>query len=76
MNPEPFMADALQLQSFTGVTNDEGMALLEGVQVKTPGLPLGFYRVRIASRSGGSETIRGCEIADDVPSVNQLIFSM
>jgi hypothetical protein len=34
------------------------------------------YRVRIASKTGGSETIRGCEIADDVPSVNQLIFSM
>lgn len=71
--PEAFMGD--DLQSFTGVSNTSGVVNLVGKVEKTPGLPLGFYRITI-KRDGGAETTHGCEIADDVPSVGRMNFSL
>ncbi|MGI9455893.1 MAG: hypothetical protein ACR2NU_04985 [Aeoliella sp.] len=71
--PEPFMGE--NGQSYTGKSDDQGIVRLVGENRETPGLPLGFYKVRI-TRAGGEETHHGCEIADDAPSAGRLIFSL
>lgn len=43
--PEPFMGKGLQ--SYSGTTNDGGACLLEGDEVKIPGIPVGYYQAKI-----------------------------
>ena len=71
---EPFMGS--DFQSFVGKTNERGATEPAGEQAITPGLPTGFYRVRILKPGSNDEIVRGCEIADDVPNANRLTFSL
>ncbi len=77
MELEPFIGE--NLPPYTGVTGEAGVAdvKVEGVEGFAGLLPPGFYRVRLVTAVGSAaEVIRGCELADDIPSSRQFVFSL
>jgi hypothetical protein len=76
--PEPFMGDGFP--TYRGTTDENGMAVVDS-EPMTPGLALGFYRIRITKGDElpakyNTETILGREIADDMPSPNRIVFNL
>jgi hypothetical protein len=72
--PEPFMGE--DLQTYTGVTSDQGRCELIGTEVDLYGIPIGFYKVDIVHQQHGVNAVRGVEVADDVPSINRLEIAL
>jgi hypothetical protein len=72
---EPFMGADLPIYTVTTDQAGAGTPGLLGSDEPVAGIPLGFYRVTIAA-PGQAEVIRGCEVADDSPTSNRLIFSL
>jgi hypothetical protein len=70
--PEPFMGEGKQ--TYEGISTDGGSCYVEGQDVKLPGVPVGFYKVRIVHGPSGVDVTRGCEVADDSPSSNRMAF--
>jgi hypothetical protein len=76
LEPEPFMGE--DLESYVVLTGESGSGvpeIAETGELKT-GLPLGFYRVTITHPNHSDAVVRGCEMADDAPMANRLVFSM
>ncbi len=80
--PEPFMGESYP--TYRGKTDQDGTVVLLS-EPRTPGFPLGFYRVRISKIENGKEvlaekyntnTTLGREIADDTPSPNRISFDL
>jgi hypothetical protein len=69
---EPFMGEGKQ--AYVGTTTANGMCGLVGESVQIPGVPIGFYRVRIVHAASGADVNRGCEVATDLPTANRLAF--
>jgi hypothetical protein len=75
LEPEPFMGEALP--SFSGTSDaDDGTLVPRDANNELPGLPLGFYRVLISQPQRNVDATLGCEIADDAPSVNRMVFKL
>jgi hypothetical protein len=72
--PEPFMGDGLQ--SYAGVTTEQGMCELIGTNVDLYGLPVGYYKVHVVHEGLGVDSIRGSEVADDTPMGNRLEIAL
>ena len=70
--PEPFMGEGKQ--SYLGTTSDNGVCGLKGQQANVPGVPMGFYQVRIVHVASGVDLTRGCEVATDLPTAHSMIF--
>lgn len=71
---EPFMGPDLPEYTMTTDQSGGGPFKLQGTDEIVVGIPLGFYRVTISAPGG--EVVRGCEIADDLPTANRVVFSM
>ena len=74
---EPFMGE--NLAQFTGTTDQRGTMEVRAEGSRAPGglLPPGFYRVLLSpAGESAAKVVRGCEIADDLPSGRQLVFSL
>ncbi len=69
---EPFMGEGKQ--AYRGTTAENGVCGLTGESVELPGVPIGFYRVRITHAAGSADVTRGCEVATDLPTANRLVF--
>lgn len=63
LTPEPFMGE--DLQAYSGTTVEGGGCPLKGEKAQLPGIPIGFYQVRVVDADQGIDEVRGCEIADD-----------
>ncbi len=74
LEPEPFMGEALP--SFSGTSDADGPIVPRDPDNELPGLPLGFYRVLISQPQRNVDATLGCEIADDVPAVNRMVFKV
>jgi hypothetical protein len=61
---EPLMGEGLQ--SYSGMTNEQGMCELIGTKVDLYGVPVGYYTVHITHAGQAIDATRGCEVADDV----------
>jgi hypothetical protein len=72
--PEPFMGEGLQ--SYSGVTTDQGRCELIGTEVDLYGLPVGYYKVDIVQAGHGINATRGVEVADDTPTGNRLEIAL
>lgn len=72
---EPFMGADLPLYTAAIDESGSGAPKLQGSDEAVIGIPLGFYRVTITPPDGG-EVVRGCEVADDSPTSNRLVFSL
>ena len=72
LTAEPFLGENYQV--FSGETDEGGSVMVAPPSGEMAGiLPTGLYHVRIES----DKTVqRGCELADDVASVNRLVFSL
>ena len=68
LEPEPFMGGTCP--TYNGRTDSFGSVFFEGVK-PADGLHPGFYKLRVTPQ-GGAEVIKGCEIADDVPSIGRM----
>lgn len=66
-----------ELPVYVVTTDDSGAGTpqLQGSDESLRGIALGFYRVTIKP-TGKGEVIRGCEVADDSPTSNRLVFSL
>lgn len=69
---EPFMGEGKQ--AYVGATGDNGMCGLKGQTANVPGVPVGFYQVRIVHAASGVDVTRGCEVATDLPTANRMVF--
>lgn len=72
--PAPFMGQGKQ--SYMGTTDSAGDCNLQGEEVKLVGLPTGFYDVHIMHASSGVDQKMGCEVADDLPTANRMVFDV
>lgn len=63
LTPEPFFGD--HLQSYEGETDLRGSCFLRGKQMRTPGIPTGYYTAHVVQAATGTDEKVGCEIADD-----------
>jgi hypothetical protein len=72
--PEPFMGEGLQ--SYSGVTSEQGRCELIGSEVDLYGLPVGYYKVNIVHGGQGIDATRGIEVADDMPFGNRLEIAL
>ena len=71
--PEPFMGDGYVV--FSGTTDSRGECNPTATGGSFPGLPLGFYTVRICHGDHG-ESLFGLEVAEDLPSPNRCQFEL
>jgi hypothetical protein len=71
---EPFMGEGKQ--PYVGTTAENGVCGLRGQEAEVPGVPLGFYRVRIVHVASGVDITRGCEVAADLPTRNGMAFDV
>lgn len=71
LEPEPFMGEGWQ--AYEGSTGSGGIANLQGVEDESSKFNPGFYRVRITTPEG-QETVKGCELANDLPDIYRLTF--
>jgi EF hand len=62
-SPEQFLGDGFP--RFSGTTNEGGGCPLTPDGKQLPGIPTGYYQVKIVSAKQGIDAIRGVEIADD-----------
>lgn len=69
---ESFLGDGLPV--YQGAADRGGKVTLTRNGESAPMVPVGLYRVRIKRSGSDQETLRGCEIADDVPGVNSVVF--
>ncbi|HJQ78896.1 MAG TPA: hypothetical protein VJ828_03025 [Lacipirellulaceae bacterium] len=72
--PEPFMGEGLQ--SYSGMTSEQGRCELVGSEVDLYGLPVGYYKVDIVHQGHGINATRGVEVADDAPAGNRLEIAL
>lgn len=72
--PEPFMGEGLQ--SYSGMTSEQGRCELVGSEVDLYGLPVGYYKVGIVHGGHGINATRGVEVADDAPAGNRLEIAL
>jgi hypothetical protein len=63
------------LQSYSGTTNSDGVCVPAGSDVELPGIPRGFYQVKVNHPGQRIDVVRGVEIADDA-SGNRLQISL
>lgn len=63
LTPEAFMGDGLQ--SYSGTTSATGDCYPTGESVELPGVPRGFYQVKIQQAAQGIDVTRANEISDD-----------
>jgi hypothetical protein len=73
LTPAPFMGEGLQ--TYSGTTSGGGDCIPSGSAVKLPGLPRGFYQVKVTQADQKIDALRGCEISDDA-SGNRLQISL
>jgi hypothetical protein len=59
--------------TFQGVSDASGAVSLASQAEDLPGLPLGFYRVRV---SGPVDAVVGCEVAEDGPTGTRMTLSL
>jgi hypothetical protein len=76
LQQEVFMGEDQPAYSLTTDERGNGMPAREGSDQPEMAIPLGFYRVTITAPGQAGEIIRGCEVADDSPSSNRLVFSL
>lgn len=69
--PEPFMGESKQAYAGTSVG---GTVPLAGEATPLPGLPTGYYVVRIVHPKSGVDVTRGCEVAEDALSGNRIVI--
>jgi hypothetical protein len=69
---EPFMGEGKQ--PYAGTTAENGICGLRGQVANVPGVPVGFYQVRIVHAASGVDVTRGCEVATDLPTANLMAF--
>jgi hypothetical protein len=72
LEPEPFLGAGYP--TYQGKSDQNGLVALSA-SPPTPGIAVGLYRVVIACPDGTNKVL-GCEIADDVPSVTRILFSL
>jgi hypothetical protein len=72
--PEPFMGEGKQ--NYVGTSTDGGNCYVVGQEVEFPGVPIGFYQVRIVHQASGVDVTRGCEVAGDAPTANRMEFDV
>jgi hypothetical protein len=68
---EEFMGEGHM--TFQGVSDASGAVALVSDGEDLPGLPLGFYRVRV---SGPVDALEGCEVAEDGPMGTRMTLSL
>jgi hypothetical protein len=73
---EAFMGENQPAYSLTTDEAGSGMPALEGADKPEMAIPLGFYRITIVAPGQAGEVVRGCEVADDSPTSNRLVFSL
>jgi hypothetical protein len=76
LQQEPFMGDDLPTYTLTTDEAGSGMPQREGADRPEMAIPLGYYRVTIVAPGQSGEVVRGCEVADDSPTANRLVFSL
>jgi hypothetical protein len=64
------------LQSYSGVTSEQGRCEPIGGEVDLYGLPVGYYKVHIVHEGQGIDATRGCEVADDAPTGNRIEIAL
>ena len=60
---EKFLGDGLP--AFSGTTNEGGGCPLKSDGKQLPGIPIGFYQVKVVNAKQRINTVRGVEVADD-----------
>ena len=71
--PEPFLGE--DFPTYVGKSGSYGIVRFQPQSPPTPGIAAGFYRVTIKT-TDGEESVRGLEMANDVPSISRLEIAL